>query len=300
MNAEAFLSVYLKEIGVQTPISSFLGTSETKQAATPDMAQAQQLVAEDSIEWYATHSFENKQASVVGEPELTEDIYQDQSLAPMVMPVYSTAGAQGMSIKPPNHIDNPSFHTTAAANIHALKAQASVCSGCELSDSRNHVVFGSGSGKSGIVFIGDSPSRAEDLAGEAMVGKTGALFNHMLQAVGFARDDVYVMHGVKCRASQGRDPKPMEFAACEQWLIQQIDFLQPRLICLLGRIVGQSMLNTDLSLAELRQQEHLFRGIPVMVLDHPTFLLRSPRYKARAWVGLNKLKDLYQSLPGCD
>ncbi|GEM_PF-458918 len=292
--AEEFLGLYLKEIGVKTPVSSFFGAAATRTAIdskqTPTVDEA--IIAEPSVH-YAP-------AEVVI-PEAGFPSTEVAEPTPLISArTIETPDAVQPTPKVEVAVPDKTVKTipiTPVSDLKSLKLQTLACTACELSASRNEVVFGSGSGTSGIVFIGDSPSRAEDLAGEPMIGKKGELFVQMLTSVGFVREDVYVMHGVKCRPSHGRDPKPVEFAACEQWLVAQLDLLKPRMICLLGRIVGQSLLNADLSLAELREKQHSFRGIPVLVLDHPTFLLRVPRHKARAWEDLNRLKDFYESLP---
>ncbi|MCF6208694.1 MAG: uracil-DNA glycosylase [Ghiorsea sp.] len=180
--------------------------------------------------------------------------------------------------------------------LDALKAQAETCAACDLAKSRNKIVFGSGHQQAGLVFIGDAPSREDDLAGEPIIGAAGQLFSRLLKSIGLDRDDVYVMNGVKCRPQHGRAPKPEEFAACEQWLVHQLDMLQPKLICMLGRVVAHTLLKNEASLADLRAGQFNLRGIPVLVIDHPSYLLRSQQHKRRAWADLNRLKAYYQTL----
>ncbi|MDX8382755.1 MAG: uracil-DNA glycosylase, partial [Ghiorsea sp.] len=160
------------------------------------------------------------------------------------------------------------------------------------SESRNQVVFGSGNTSAELLFIGDAPDRDEDEQGMPTVGRSGALFERMIAAIGMDREQVYWLHSVKCRPLHSRDPKPEEFQACQSWLLAQLDFIQPRLICVLGRVAAQALLQTDDSLSDLRAQQHTFRGIPVVVLDHPAYLLRSQQHKARAWQDLLRLQSL--------
>ncbi|MDX8388173.1 MAG: uracil-DNA glycosylase [Ghiorsea sp.] len=181
--------------------------------------------------------------------------------------------------------------TIPADTLSALQTQAEACKACDLASSRNQLVFGSGNQNADLVFIGDAPGRDEDLAGSPFVGASGKLFDRMLSSIALNRDDVYLMNGVKCMPEHSRDPKPIEFASCERWLVSQLDMIQPRLICLLGRVVAEVLLKNDLSLKALREGQFSFRGIPVLVIDHPSYLLRSQKHKRRAWEDLNRLKN---------
>jgi len=59
---------------------------------------------------------------------------------------------------------------------------------------------------------------------------------------------------------------------------------------LLGRVAAQAVLKTDAPLGQLREQWHDYHGIPVYVVYHPAFLLRSPGQKQKAWSDLQALK----------
>jgi len=61
-------------------------------------------------------------------------------------------------------------------------------------------------------------------------------------------------------------------------------------VCLLGRVAAQRVLETDAPLSALRGRWHEYRGIPVWVTYHPAYLLRSPSKKAVAWQDFRKLK----------
>lgn len=266
MSSEAFLSLYLKEIGVQTLVSSFLSATE-KEISTLEAVQ-----------------------------EKMQTVTPATTYIPQGPPSAETPALEIAEPEPSVQATPASEVYVEAGDLLALQKQAEACKSCELVDSRNELVFGDGNPHTDLVFIGEAPGRDEDIAGKVFVGSSGALFNRMLISVGFDRDDVYVMHGVKCRPQHNRDPKPDEFAACERWLVTQLDMIKPKMICLLGRVVAQSLLKTDASLKELRENRHTFRGIPVLVIDHPSYLLRSQQHKRRAWADLCKLQNFIQTL----
>ena len=81
--------------------------------------------------------------------------------------------------------------------------------------------------------------------------------------------------------SGNRDPQPEEIAQCEPYLKRQIDLVQPRVLCTLGRFVAQTLLRSDLTMGRLRQSEHRYEGIPPAATYYPAALLRNPNGKGQ-------------------
>lgn len=177
-----------------------------------------------------------------------------------------------------------------------IAIQASSCTACQLAEQRTKVVFGVGNPEADIIFIGEAPGRDEDLKGEPFVGEAGQLLDRMLVALGMNRSEVYIMNTVKCHPPNNRDPRPDEVEACSRWFDAQLKALSPKIICLLGRVSAQTVLETDQPLSVLRQNWHDYHGIPVQVVYHPAYLLRSPQQKRHAWSDLCELKRRYDEL----
>ncbi|MCJ7498425.1 MAG: uracil-DNA glycosylase, partial [candidate division Zixibacteria bacterium] len=93
------------------------------------------------------------------------------------------------------------------------------CQKCHLHKSRTNFVFGVGSSKAEIMFVGEAPGRDEDLQGEPFVGRAGQLLNKILAAIKFKREEVYIANILKCRPPENRDPLPDEIEQCEPYLI---------------------------------------------------------------------------------
>jgi len=167
--------------------------------------------------------------------------------------------------------------------LQELSREAADCRLCTLAETRTSVVFGVGDPQADLVLIGEAPGRDEDLRGEPFVGRAGQLLDRMLQAIGLDRKRVYIMNTIKCRPPNNRDPKPDEVQACNLWFEQQLNMLQPKMICLLGRVAAQTVLETDASLGSLRGRWHDYRGVPTWVTYHPAYLLRSPQQKKKSW-----------------
>ena len=139
------------------------------------------------------------------------------------------------------------------------------------------------------MFVGEGPGADEDATGEPFIGKAGQLLNNMVGAMGLTREQVYVANIVKCRPPQNRVPEPVEANTCSQFLLQQIDIVQPEVIVALGATAASYLLGVKQSLSSLRGEWQSCRGAKVAVTFHPAYLLRDPRQKAEAWKDLQRV-----------
>jgi DNA polymerase len=185
------------------------------------------------------------------------------------------------------------FVTTSLEDFHQ---QIKNCTKCRLGFTRTKFVFGVGNPEAKLIFIGEGPGREEDLQGEPFVGAAGKLLDKMLNAIDLTRKEVYIANMVKCRPPENRDPAPDEIGTCMPYLLQQIKMIQPQIICALGRISAQALLETKNPLNQLRGKLHDFMGIKFMVTYHPAALLRYISYKKFAWEDLKFLRKEYDKL----
>ena len=170
------------------------------------------------------------------------------------------------------------------------------CTKCRLHEGRNKLVFGAGNPNAAVMFIGEGPGRDEDMKGEPFVGRAGQLLDKILAAIKFDRTMVYIGNIVKCRPPGNRDPQGDEMATCMPYLERQIEIIQPKLICCLGRISAQALLQTTTPLGKLRKRFHDFRGTKLMVTYHPAALLRFQQYKRDTWEDVQMLRAEYDRM----
>lgn len=180
---------------------------------------------------------------------------------------------------------------TGGTVLSDLAAEASGCVRCELSASRNSVVFGSGSPQADLMFIGEAPGAEEDRQGLPFVGRAGELLTRILKAIDRTRDEVYIANIIKCRPPGNRDPRPDEVTACRGYLERQIDLIAPQVIVLLGRVAAQTLLGNDLPLGRMRGQWYRVRGVETRVTYHPAALLRNASYKRPTWEDMQVVRD---------
>ncbi len=165
-----------------------------------------------------------------------------------------------------------------------------------LDEARLNPVFGVGDPEADLMVIGEAPGADEDRQGEPFVGRAGQLLNQILEAIGFARSDVYIANILKSRPPNNRDPLPAEVEAHIPILYKQLSLIRPRIILCVGKTAGNSLLGRKGSLKSLRGTFHDYHGIPVMVTYHPAALLRNPQWKRPTWEDVQKLRAMFDKL----
>ena len=156
------------------------------------------------------------------------------------------------------------------------------CTRCGLSSGRQQVVISRGHHRARLMLIGEAPGATEDWAGEPFVGRSGQLLDQLLAEAGLDPSrDVYLCNVVKCRPPDNRKPRAVELAACRPWLDQQIAWVDPPLIGLLGATALAGVMGVKSGMTQLRGQwlageGPLLGGRLLMPLFHPSYLLRNP------------------------
>ncbi|PIU41108.1 MAG: uracil-DNA glycosylase [Candidatus Omnitrophica bacterium CG07_land_8_20_14_0_80_42_15] len=179
-----------------------------------------------------------------------------------------------------------------------LAIKVSACSGCSLSETRKNVVFGSGNPKARLVFVGEAPGYDEDVQGLPFVGRAGQLLTKIIESIKYDRKNVYICNILKCRPPQNRSPLPSEIFACQEYLIEQLNIIKPKLICALGKFAAQTLLKTDTPISLLRGKFYDYQGIKLIPTFHPAYLLRNPNDKRLVWEDMKKIKKFLEAENG--
>ncbi len=174
------------------------------------------------------------------------------------------------------------------AALDVIRKQVVACTRCEeLARTRTQTVFGVGSPHARLVFLGEAPGADEDRQGIPFVGRAGKLLTDMIEkGMKISRDDVYIMNILRCRPPGNRNPLPVEAAACREYLDGQLEVIQPEIICCLGAVAAQNLLDTTEAIGRMRGRILDYGGIKVICTYHPAYLLRNPSAKASTWEDL--------------
>jgi len=165
-----------------------------------------------------------------------------------------------------------------------------------IDEDRENPVFGVGDPHADLVIIGEAPGRDEDKEGEPFVGRAGKLLDKILDAINFKREDVYITNILKSRPPRNRNPHAEEIDAHLPILYKQIALIKPKIILAVGKVAGNTLLDRSSSLSNLRDTEHDFYGIPLMVTYHPAALLRNSQWKRPTWEDVKLLRTRYDEL----
>jgi len=186
---------------------------------------------------------------------------------------------------------------TLPNTLESLEKQAQECHLCELSKSRQKVVFGEGSLTATVMIVGDAPSNSDDSAGKVFTGRSGELLTKMLENVlGLTRQEVYITNVLKCRALDTQSPSPTFAHTCHPYLLKQIELIQPKIIIAFGELAYQYLTGDDSLLSEARGSVHEKEGYKVIPTYHPNYLLRNPSAKKEVFEDLKKVKSVLESL----
>lgn len=213
-------------------------------------------------------------------------------------PVEGTSARAADTVIPIVTMPEATAAAAKTADWETLRGLADACRACPMGATRQHMVFAEEGREARFVIVGEAPGGEEDFQGIPFVGKSGQLLTAMLNVLGVERrKDVTILNVLKCRPPGNRNPKPDEVAACSVFLRRQLEILQPDVLFLMGRFAVTSLLNLppESSIGRTRGTIYEVRVgakmVPAVTTYHPSYLLRRPEEKAKAWEDLVLLKQ---------
>jgi uracil-DNA glycosylase len=175
--------------------------------------------------------------------------------------------------------------------LPALREAVQGCRGCELYAEATQGVMGEGPDDAPLVLVGEQPGDKEDLAGEPFVGPAGRLLDQALSDAGIEPASVFRTNAVKHFRFSGtrgkqrihKGPGRVHVAACQPWLLAELDVVRPRGVVLLGATAGQAVYGASFKVTASRGQRLSWpdslelAGHPEWVVPtvHPSSVLRS-------------------------
>ena len=169
---------------------------------------------------------------------------------------------------------------TIEEKLAALRVMAETWEPARAMESlRKTMVFAVGSPQASLMFVGEAPGAEEEKVGEPFVGPAGQKLTAIIKAMGLDRPQVYISNICKFRpamdnqGSGNRKPTAEEMRACLPFVLKEIDLIKPKVIVALGATAAEG-LGIPGTVGGLRGKFHSTSGIPTMVTDHPSYLLR--------------------------
>jgi DNA polymerase len=174
----------------------------------------------------------------------------------------------------------------------SLEEEILNCQKCPLAKTRTKAVPGEGDLNADLMFIGEGPGRDEDSQGRPFVGRAGQLLTKIIQAMKYTRDEVYITNIVKCRPPGNRNPEANEIASCRDYLLAQIEMIEPKVIVTLGKVAADFFVRSSVGMTALRGDFYDYNDIKVMPTFHPSYLIRNERnkqLKQMVWEDMKKV-----------
>jgi DNA polymerase len=155
-------------------------------------------------------------------------------------------------------------------------------------------VPGEGNLNAVVMLVGEGPGADEDRQGRPFVGRSGQFLTDTLAQLGIARGDVYITNVVKCRPPQNRDPLPAELNACGDYLIRQVEIVNPRIIVTLGRFSMRRWFPEGAITQIHGRVRNIGRGRIALAMFHPAAALRNPAWQTAFAQDMAKLPALIE------
>jgi DNA polymerase len=160
--------------------------------------------------------------------------------------------------------------------------QARGCAKCpEFVATRTQVVFGAGNANADLMFVGEAPGANEDRMGRPFVGQAGKLLDQLLVEVGLERADVFITNVLLCRPPGNRDPHPVEIDNCQDYLLRELELIEPRVVCTLGNFATKLLRGDNAGITRVHGRDEVrvigTRAVRLYPLYHPAAALYTPR-----------------------
>ena len=167
--------------------------------------------------------------------------------------------------------------------LPTLREAAADCKACDLWKTGTQTVFGEGTSRAEVLFLGEQPGDQEDKQGRPFVGPAGRILDQALVDAGIDRQKAYVTNVVKHFKWQARGkrrihqkPNWSEISACRAWLDAELEAVKPRVLVCLGATAAQALLGRQFRVTRERGKpvasvlaEHVLATI------HPSAILRA-------------------------
>lgn len=177
-----------------------------------------------------------------------------------------------------------------ATSLAELRSALEGFTHCGLKRGARSTILAEGECHTGIMVIGGVPGSDEDSGGSAFAGRSGALFDRMLAAIGLGRDRVAALAALPWRPPGNRQPTQAEMDICRPFVERQIALCKPKIVLVMGNFAARYLIDPAASIQLMRGEwrEIGVEGVAIPALPslHPEDLLRAPASKRLAWQDL--------------
>ena len=176
------------------------------------------------------------------------------------------------------------------STLSELKGAVKNFEGCALKKTARNTVFSDGNENAEVMLIGEAPGANEDAKGIPFCGDSGQLLDKVLASINLVRkNNIYITNVIFWRPPANRKPTDKELKICLPFVEKHIAVMSPKLLIIAGGVALYSLFGISSAISKYRQKilqygnQYMNNKIPVIVIYHPSYLLRQPMQKKLAW-----------------
>ena len=179
--------------------------------------------------------------------------------------------------------------------IDILKDEALKCSLCDLSKSRQRVIFGDGYKNADIMFISNTPNSLQESSNELFIGRGGEMLANIIERVLLIpKSQIYLTHIVKCRPPNNTPITPTEAHSCLSYIRKEIELVKPKIIITLGEEAYNYLMGKESKMEEIRGVPKKMDNYIVVPTLHINSLLRDKSAKRYVFEDMKLVRRLYK------
>ena len=133
---------------------------------------------------------------------------------------------------------------------------------------------GYGNIKSKVIFYGSSVGGSWETRVIPFASWSGRILDKIFNLAGIKKEDIYLSNTVKCRLPELRSPKEYELENCKKIILEEIKYINPKIIVPMWAIATKIFLGNDIKLENVVYKEFEFSNIKVIPMYHPAYIMR--------------------------
>jgi len=183
------------------------------------------------------------------------------------------------------------FSQASVTSLASLQSEITACTKCEFSNNQKQAISGEGNSSASLMIIVLLPQSD----GQIFSASEKTLLSKMLKAIDVEINDVFITPLVKCPQQADSIITAADVQTCSSYIKQQIEFVQPSMLFVMGENTAQCLLNSTDKIDDLRIQNCQYQQLPTMISYSPNDLLSQAVNKKKAWADLQSLQKRLHS-----
>ena len=170
------------------------------------------------------------------------------------------------------------------------------CDLCKVKNQSRKFIYGHGNINPELFIVIDSPSKFDFFKGKLISGDQEVILKKALNAINLVKEkNTYITSFLKYMPKNGRHILVSEFENCISHFNKLIKIINPKVIILVGKSIGNLMLNKETNIDDLRGNIFRYLNIPTIVTYHPNSIIESRSLKNLFWKDIKLVRSILKN-----